>query len=221
MTKKIGSGRGRRWVQQCMGVSLAAWCWAMPALASPISTVFLVCEGVFTMESDWLPDAPPESFDGSIYVSVTRNDDSFSQIKLQPFERSERLRSQTFEPTGPLIDAGAKGAGNMPPAGELKLEESYVVTISATNDEVILHERRESGALVKARIDDQPLVPTRMNVTTVDMALNRFLGRMKLKWGERKVHDVRPTGAIRATKVTYLESKIFDATCHTMQERLF
>ena len=35
-----------------------------------ITTVFLVCEGVFTLESDWLTDTPPETFDGSIYVSI-------------------------------------------------------------------------------------------------------------------------------------------------------
>jgi hypothetical protein len=44
---------------------------------------------------------------------------------------------------------------------------------------------------------------------------------MRLLWEDRKVSDVRPAGAIRATKVTFTDKKAFDTTCHTIQERLF
>lgn len=184
-----------------------------------ITTVFLVCEGVFTLESDWLTDTPPETFDGSIYVSITRKQDRFTQIKLQPFAKSERLRSQTFVADGKVIDANLPQ--NESANSGKELAETYSVEINATNDEIIMAERRESGSRVKARVGDRPLVPTRMEVQTVDMTLNRFSGKMRMVWGDRKVHDVRPAGAIRATKVTYLDQKSFEASCHTMKERLF
>ena len=187
----------------------------------PITTVFLVCDGQFTVDSDWLPDVPPDSFDGTIYLSVTRNGDVFTQIKLQPFERKERLRSQTFVPNVVLQDVSAE---QTPAATDNQFgtaENTHIVTISASNDEVLLREQRESGAHVKARLNGQPLVPTRMHVQLVDMTLNRFSGKMRISWEDRKVNDDRPAGAIRATKVTFTDKKAFDATCHTIQERLF
>jgi len=203
-----------------MGVAAAALAAESDDAPPPIRTVFLVCDGTFTLRSDSVPDAPPDRFDGAIYLSITQQGDNFTQVKLQPFEGSERLRSQLFAPTpaavapAPQSDAlQANVPGVAPPF--------HTVSIAASNDELTLTERRESGVHVKARIDDQPLVQTRAVVDTVEMNLNRFSGRMRLIWGARRVHDVRPAGAIRATKVSYLDSKLFEATCHTMQERLF
>ena len=104
----------------------------------PITTVFLVCDGQFTVDSDWLPDVPPDSFDGTIYLSVTRNGDVFTQIKLQPFERKERLRSQTFVPNVVLQDVSAE---QTPAATDDQFgtaETTHIVTISASNDEAHL-----------------------------------------------------------------------------------
>lgn len=179
----------------------------------PISTVFLVCEGVFTLQSDRFPDQPPEEFDGSLYLSVTHQGDEFTQIKVQPFARTERQRSQTFIPTPPPVkDAPTDMSADT---------ETHHVEIAASNDEVTLTERRASGVHVKARVDDQPLVNTRAHVQTVEMSLNRFSGKLKMRWDDRNVEDHRPAGAIRATKITNLDRKSFAATCHTMKERLF
>ena len=179
----------------------------------PISTVFLVCEGVFTLQSDRFPDQPPEEFDGSLYLSVTHQGDEFTQIKVQPFARTERQRSQTFIPTPPPVkDAPTDMSADT---------ETHHVEIAASNDEVTLTERRASGVHVKARVDDQPLVNTRAHVQTVAMSLNRFSGKLKMRWDDRNVEDHRPAGAIRATKITNLDRKSFAATCHTMKERLF
>lgn len=179
----------------------------------PISTVFLVCEGVFTLQSDRFPDQPPEEFDGSLYLSVTHQGDEFTQIKVQPFARTERQRSQTFIPTPPPVkDAPMDLSADT---------ETHHVEIAASNNEVTLTERRASGVYVKARVDDQPLVDTRAHVQTVEMSLNRFSGKMKMRWDDRTVEDHRPAGAIRATKITNLDRKSFAATCHTMKERLF
>lgn len=179
----------------------------------PISTVFLVCEGVFTLQSDRFPDQPPEEFDGSLYLSVTHHDDELTQIKVQPVARTERQRSQTFIPTPPPVkDAPTDMSADT---------ETHHVEIAASNDEVTLTERRASGVHVKARVDDQPLVNTRAHVQTVEMSLNRFSGKLKMRWDDRNVEDHRPAGAIRATKITNLDRKSFAATCHTMKERLF
>ena len=179
----------------------------------PISTVFLVCEGVFTLQSDRFPDQPPEEFDGSLYLSVTHQGDEFTQIKVQPFARTERQRSQTFIPTPPPVkDAPTDMSADT---------ETHHVEIAASNDEVTLTERRASGVHVKARVDDQPFVNTRAHVQTVEMSLNRFSGKLKMRWDDRNVEDHRPAGAIRATKITNLDRKSFAATCHTMKERLF
>ena len=179
----------------------------------PISTVFLVCEGVFTLQSDRFPDQPPEEFDGSLYLSVTHQGDEFTQINVQPFTRTERQRSQTFIPTPPPVkDAPTDMSADT---------ETHHVEIAASNDEVTLTERRASGVHVKARVDDQPLVNTRAHVQTVEMSLNRFSGKLKMRWDDRNVEDHRPAGAIRATKITNLDRKSFAATCHTMKERLF
>ena len=179
----------------------------------PISTVFLVCEGVCTLQSDRFPDQPPEEFDGSLYLSVTHQGDEFTQIKVQPFARTERQRSQTFIPTPPPVkDAPTDMSADT---------ETHHVEIAASNDEVTLTERRASGVHVKARVDDQPLVNTRAHVQTVEMSLNRFSGKLKMRWDDRNVEDHRPAGAIRATKITNLDRKSFAATCHTMKERLF
>ncbi|RZO31357.1 MAG: hypothetical protein EVA91_06555 [SAR116 cluster bacterium] len=179
----------------------------------PISTVFLVCEGVFTLQSDRFPDQPPEEFDGSLYLSVTHQGDEFTQIKVQPFARTERQRSQTFIPTPPPVkDAPTDMSADT---------ETHHVEIAASNDEVTLTERRASGVHVKASVDDQPLVNTRAHVQTVEMSLNRFSGKLKMRWDDRNVEDHRPAGAIRATKITNLDRKSFAATCHTMKERLF
>ena len=179
----------------------------------PISTVFLVCEGVFTLQSDRFPDQPPEEFDGSLYLSVTHQGDEFTQIKVQPFARTERQRSQTFIPTPPPVkDAPTDMSADT---------ETHHVEIAASNDEVTLTERRASGVHVNARVDDQPLVNTRAHVQTVEMSLNRFSGKLKMRWDDRNVEDHRPAGAIRATKITNLDRKSFAATCHTMKERLF
>ena len=179
----------------------------------PISTVFLVCEGVFTLQSDRFPDQPPEEFDGSLYLSVTHQGDEFTQIKVQPFARTERQRSQTFIPTPPPVkDAPTDMSADT---------ETHHVEIAASNDEVTLTERRASGVHVKARVDDQPLVNTRAHVQTVEMSLNRFSGKLKMRWDDRNVEDHRPAGAIRATKITNLDRKSFAGTCHTMKERLF
>ena len=179
----------------------------------PISTVFLVCEGVFTLQSDRFPDQPPEEFDGSLYLSVTHQGDEFTQIKVQPFARTERQRSQTFIPTPPPVkDAPTDMSADT---------ETHHVEIAASNDEVTLTERRASGVHVKARVDDQPLVNTRAHVQTVEMSLNRFSGKLKMRWDDRNVEDHRPAGAIRATKITNLDRKSFAATCHAMKERLF
>ena len=179
----------------------------------PISTVFLVCEGVFTLQSDRFPDQPPEEFDGSLYLSVTHQGDEFTQIKVQHFARTERQRSQTFIPTPPSVkDAPTDMSADT---------ETHHVEIAASNDEVTLTERRASGVHVKARVDDQPLVNTRAHVQTVEMSLNRFSGKLKMRWDDRNVEDHRPAGAIRATKITNLDRKSFAATCHTMKERLF
>ena len=179
----------------------------------PISTVFLVCEGVFTLQSDRFPDQPPEEFDGSLYLSVTHQGDEFTQIKVQPFARTERQRSQTFIPTPPPVkDAPTDMSADT---------ETHHVEIAASNDEVTLTEGRASGVHVKARVDDQPLVNTRAHVQTVEMSLNRFSGKLKMRWDDRNVEDHRPAGAIRATKITNLDRKSFAATCHTMKERLF
>ena len=179
----------------------------------PISTVFLVCEGVFTLQSDRFPDQPPEEFDGSLYLSVTHQGDEFTQIKVQPFARTERQRSQTFIPTPPPVkDAPTDMSADT---------ETHHVEIAASNDEVTLTERRASGVHVKARVDDQPLVNTRAHVQTVEMSLNRFSGKLKMRWDDRNVEDHRPAGAIRATKITNLDRKSFAATCHTMKEWLF
>jgi len=199
---------------------------AQPVLADdpnpdPITTVFLVCDGEFTVDSDWLPDVPPDSFDGTIYLSVTRHGDAFTQIKLQPFERKERLRSQTFVPNVVLQDASTERVPAVSDGQYDPAENTHIVSISASTDEVLLKEQRESGAYVKARLNGQPLVPTRMHVQLVDMTLNRFSGKMRILWEDRKVSDVQPAGAIRATKVTFTDKKAFDATCHTIQERLF
>ena len=179
----------------------------------PISTVFLVCEGVFTLQSDRFPDQPPEEFDGSLYLSVTHQGDEFTQIKVQPFARTERQRSQTFIPTPPPVkDAPTDMSADT---------ETHHVEIAASNDEVTLTERRASGVHVKARVDDQPLVNTRAHVQTVEMSLNRFSGKLKMRWDDRNVEDHRPAGAIRATKITNLDRTSFAATCHTMKGRLF
>ncbi|MEL0024350.1 MAG: hypothetical protein VW934_08870, partial [Alphaproteobacteria bacterium] len=177
--------------------------------------------GQFTVDSNWLPDVPSDSFDGTIYLSVTRNGDVFTQIKLQPFERKERLRGQTFLPNVVLQDVSAEQPLVATDNQFGTAENTHIVTIPASNDEVLLREQRESGAHVKARLSGQPLVLARMHVQLVDVALNRFSGKMRILWEDRKVSDVQPAGAIRATKVTFTDKKAFDATCHTIQERLF
>ena len=96
----------------------------------PISTVFLVCEGVFTLQSDRFPDQPPEEFDGSLYLSVTHQDDEFTQIKVHPFAHTQRQRSQTFIPTPPPVkDAPTDMSADT---------ETHHVEIAASNDDVTL-----------------------------------------------------------------------------------
>lgn len=174
-------------------------------------TVFLVCDGAFLVEKETADDPVIDQFDGSLYISITYTDEAFSEIKIQPFERDERLRAQSFVPT----KNNAKKTISAPATEQLE------VVIEATQDEVMLHQKLSTGAFVRARIDEQPLVDTRMRVQSVDMTLNRFSGRMSVAWGDRQVRDFKPNGAIRATKVSYLEQKSFDAKCHTMKERLF
>ncbi len=83
---------------------------------------------------------PSDSFDGTIYLLVTRNGDVFTQIKLQPFERKERLRGQTFVPNVVLQDVSAE----QPPVATDDqfgtAENTHIVTIPASNDEVLLRE---------------------------------------------------------------------------------
>jgi len=174
-------------------------------------TVFLLCEGVFQQDSTH-PDKPAiEQFDGSLYLSVTYLGDQFTTILLQPFDRDERLPAQRFE----------RESGATKVAATTPVSEQSHIRIDATEDEIILHQARSTGAMVRARVGDRPIVPTQMRVEIVDMTLNRFSGSLQLGWSDRRVHDVKPPGAIRATKVTYSDRNTYDAKCHTMKERLF
>lgn len=173
------------------------------------TTVFLVCDGEFRLEREAAEGISQEIFDGSLYVSITYTGNDFSKIQLQPFERDERLPAQNFEPNSIKAVVGT-------PANE-----QSQIRIHATEDEVILHQTKASGAIVRARVGDRPLVPIQARVKSVDMTLNRFSGGMMIDWVDRRVGEYKPRGAIRATKVTYHDRKSFDATCHTMKERLF
>ena len=200
----------------------AAIIMAMPApvVAEDVAerTVFLVCEGNFyTRETSPLaaqmasnmwaqPQALDDQFFGALYVTFTYTDDGFREVSLQPFERDDRLLTQKFVPTSTRTGLASP---------------DHRVWITASEDEVKLGEYRASGAHVRARLADDPLANTRMQIATVDMVMNRFSGKMIITWDRRQVLDVKPRGALRATKVSFLDRKQFDATCRTMKEKLF
>ena len=154
--------------------------------------------------------APPQALDdqffGALYVTFTYTDDGFREVSMQPFERDDRLLTQKFVPT--------------PTRGGLASPD-HRVWITASEAEVRLGEYRASGAHVRARLADDPLAKTRMQIATVDMVMNRFSGKMTIIWDRRQVLDVKPRGALRATKVSFLDRKQFDATCRTTKEKLF
>ena len=79
----------------------------------------------------------------------------------------------------------------------------------------------ESGVLIEALVDGQPMTPTREIVEDMSLSLNRFNGRLEIEWKDHKLQDYKPVGAIRVTKKCYSDIKRFYGMCKTMQKRLF
>ena len=145
-----------------------------------------------------------DEFDGTFYLSIDGSQGVFSRIKLQPFERDVRLPSLDLQPEETTENGIMRS-----------------VNIVASDDELLLSARSESGGLVEALVDGQPMTPTREIIKDMSLILNRFNGRLEIEWKDHEVRDYKPVGAIRVTKKRYSDIKRFDAMCKTMQERLF
>lgn len=145
-----------------------------------------------------------DEFDGVFYLSIDSSGGVFNRLKLQPFERDIRLPSLEFEPEETMLNGVMRS-----------------VDIVATDDELILTARSESGGMVEALVDGRPLTPTYEVVKDMSLRLNRFNGRLEIDWKDHEVRDYKPVGAIRSTKKRYSDIKRFEAMCKTMQERLF
>ena len=145
-----------------------------------------------------------DEFKGAFYLSIDGSNGVFSRVKLQPFERDVRLPSLDLQP-------------------EESMENGIMrsVNIVASEDELLLSARSESGGLVEALVEGRPMTPTREIVKDMSLSLNRFNGRLEIEWKDHEVRDYKPVGAIRSTKKRYSDVKRFDAMCKTMQERLF
>jgi len=145
-----------------------------------------------------------DEFAGTFYLSIEGSRGVFNRVKLQPFERDVRLPSIDLQP----VESMENGI-------------MHSVNIIASDDELLLNARSESGVLVEALVDGQPMTPTREIVKDMSLSLNRFNGRLEIEWKDHEVRDYKPVGAIRVTKKRYSDIKRFDAMCKTMQERLF
>lgn len=224
-----------------LAASIMACGMALSASNADAATVFLVCDGNFktimgvsdsrsriegtraNLGSNYYDGANPkgqegftiaaaldkkipveDEFKGAFYLSIDGSNGVFSRVKLQPFERDERLPSLDLQP-------------------EESMENGIMrsVNIVASEDELLLSARSESGGLVEALVEGRPMTPTREIVKDMSLSLNRFNGRLKIEWKDHHVRDYKPVGAIRSTKKRYSDIKQFDAMCKTMQERLF
>ncbi|MGB2015916.1 MAG: hypothetical protein ACPHWV_01070 [Candidatus Puniceispirillum sp.] len=145
-----------------------------------------------------------DEFAGTFYLSIEGSGGVFNRVKLQPFERDVRLPSIDLQP----VESMENGI-------------MHSVNIIASDDELLLNARSESGVLVEALVDGQPMTPTREIVKDMSLSLNRFNGRLEIEWKDHEVRDYKPVGAIRVTKKRYSDIKRFEAMCKTMQERLF
>ena len=88
----------------------------------------------------------------------------FDRVKLQPFERDVRLPSLDLQP----VESMENGI-------------MHSVNIMASDDELLLNARSESGVLVEALVDGQPMTPTREIVKDMSLSLNRFNGRLEIE----------------------------------------
>jgi len=164
-----------------------------------------IAQEVFTMAAMLDKNIPIEDeFTGTFYLSIDGSGGVFDRVKLQPFERDVRLPSLDLQP----VESMENGI-------------MHSVNIMASDDELLLNARSESGVLVEALVDGQPMTPTREIVKDMSLSLNRFNGRLEIEWKDHEVRDYKPVGAIRVTKKRYSDIKRFDAMCKTMQERLF
>lgn len=164
-----------------------------------------VTQEAFTIAAALDRNIPIEDeFSGTFYLSIDGSEGVFNRVKLQPFERDVRLPSLDLQP-------------------EESMENGIMrsVNIMASDDELLLKARSESGGLVEALVEGRPMTPTREIIKDMSLSLNRFNGRLEIEWKDHEVRDYKPIGAIRSTKKRYSDIKRFDAMCKTMQERLF
>jgi hypothetical protein len=124
-----------------------------------------------------------DEFTGTFYLSIDGSGGVFDRVKLQPFERDVRLPSLDLQP----VESMENGI-------------MHSVNIMASDDELLLYARSESGVLVEALVDGQPMTPTREIVKDMSLSLNRFNGRLEIEWKDHEVRDYKPVGAIRVTK---------------------
>jgi hypothetical protein len=164
-----------------------------------------IAQEAFTIATALNKSIPVEDeFTGTFYLSIDGSGGVFSRIKLQPFERDVRLPSLDLQPEETMENGIMRS-----------------VNIVASDDELLLNARSESGGLVEALVDGRPMTPTREIVKDMSLSLNRFNGRLEIEWKDHEVREYKPVGAIRSTKKRYSDIKRFDAMCKTMQERLF
>lgn len=126
-----------------------------------------IAQEVVTMAAMLDKNIPIEGeFTGTFYLSIDGSGGVFDRVKLQPFECDVRL---------PSLD--------LQPLESMKNGIMHSVNIMASDDELLLNARSESGVLV----DGQPMTPTREIVKDMSLSLNRFNGWLEIEWKDHEV----------------------------------
>ena len=199
------------------------------ASAKPVA---LVCDGEYRVQAAGIEGSTETSFPGTMHVALVEQDGRFVEIRLQAYEGETRLPVQQFllapEPEM-MVDADTAPKNHLMPKTALVTRAdtpaipapASEIRIESSATEVMLHKTTETGPMMRARVDGRPLVPTRESIATIDMRLNRIDGGLRLVWSENRVRNHRLPGAIRSSKVRFLDEKTFDASCRPVRQRAF
>ncbi len=199
------------------------------------ASVALVCDGEFRTQRASVEGTTEAMFTGTMHVALVAEDDSVVEVRLQAFEDGARTPVQTFL-LPPVEEAPETGEmallfpelleeGPVDPNAAPAMPDPAIIpdelTIDTSDSEIVLRHVVETGAVVKARVDGRPLIPTREKIETVDMRLDRFSGDLSLVWGEDSVRNHRRPGAIRTSKVRLHDGKSYRAVCMPVRQRAF
>ena len=199
------------------------------------SAVTLVCDGEFRTQRASANGMSEVNFVGTMHVALVTEKESVTAVRLQSFEDGKRtpVKSYILPPfeappaTGEMARLFPELLVKGPPEPEAQPAVVEVaatpgeLTIDTTDGEIVLRHVRESGPMMKARVDGRPLVSTREKIETVEMRLDRASGSISLVWGEDSVRDHRRPGAIRVSKVRLRDEKSYQAVCLPVRQRAF